>query len=400
MKKIIFIIPVFVALHFAAAQSKEGYWDTMRATRESVTLKAGEKKVIKSAELPAGTTEVVYRITVLDENQQTSSSLVSVLKSIPDPTGISQGTAGAVFLASKIAGKDKCKFAVFANPKEADAFVKTGKPDKACWLQKEPVNKDARLLPASLNCIEGQKNLYFAVESDNWLLSQKVELEIVPWVNKNLSRGWTTEAKWKLVDICERLPVAKLLVKKDAFTGYFIEMMTEKFTYNEFLSLLPAEKMQLIEVLTEKCLIKTGESKALSELYRTKAKTLFDSGKKQEAIDLIEKELINKPTVTGLDFALLAKFFLFTNQWDKAESTIMSGLKKDASELQLQLQLAHLNTIKGNVSEAKKIHKIYMNQNVSAAQTWVQQTKDDFKEFEKNGITSKNFDKILKLFPQ
>jgi len=42
-----------------------------------------------------------------------ANSLVSVLKSIPDPTGISQGSAGAVLLLSKISGEDKCKYAIF-----------------------------------------------------------------------------------------------------------------------------------------------------------------------------------------------------------------------------------------------------------------------------------------------
>jgi hypothetical protein len=37
-----------------------------------------------------GTTELIFRITLLDDNQQMAGSLVSLLKAIPDPTGISQ----------------------------------------------------------------------------------------------------------------------------------------------------------------------------------------------------------------------------------------------------------------------------------------------------------------------
>jgi len=64
----------------ASAQFKDGYWDNIRTTNETVTLRAGEKKVVKSADFPEGTTEIVYRITLLDDNQKLSSSLVSVLK--------------------------------------------------------------------------------------------------------------------------------------------------------------------------------------------------------------------------------------------------------------------------------------------------------------------------------
>ena len=73
-------------------------------------------------DLPVGTTEFVYRITVLDENQKLTSSLVSVLKAIPDPSGISQGTAGAIHLTSAISGDDKCTFALFQEANAANLF--------------------------------------------------------------------------------------------------------------------------------------------------------------------------------------------------------------------------------------------------------------------------------------
>ena len=76
---------------------KEGYWDKERATTKEIIVSARDRIVVKTDDLPKGTTEVVFRITLLDENQQMAGSLVSVLKSIPDPTGISQGSAGAVF---------------------------------------------------------------------------------------------------------------------------------------------------------------------------------------------------------------------------------------------------------------------------------------------------------------
>ena len=68
-----------------------------------------KRALIKTEDWPVGTTEFVYRITVLDENQKLTSSLVSVLKAIPDPSGISQGTAGAIQLTSAISGDDNVR---------------------------------------------------------------------------------------------------------------------------------------------------------------------------------------------------------------------------------------------------------------------------------------------------
>jgi hypothetical protein len=50
----------------------------------------------------------------LDDNQKIAN-LVSLLKAVPDPTGISQGSAGAVFLLSRISGDDKSRYAVFSS---------------------------------------------------------------------------------------------------------------------------------------------------------------------------------------------------------------------------------------------------------------------------------------------
>jgi hypothetical protein len=48
-------------------------------------------------------------------------------KSDSDPTGISQGSAGAVFILSKISGDDKCKYAVFSGMKQLQNTKKTEK---------------------------------------------------------------------------------------------------------------------------------------------------------------------------------------------------------------------------------------------------------------------------------
>jgi hypothetical protein len=35
----------------------------------------------------------------------------------------------------------------------------------------------------------GFRNLWFGFESKNWIMNQKIILEVVPWVDNKLSRG-------------------------------------------------------------------------------------------------------------------------------------------------------------------------------------------------------------------
>lgn len=90
-KKIFFLLLISISVSSVFAQ-KDGYWDKERAFKKEIVVSARDRIVVKTDDLPVGTTEVVFRITLLDDNQQLAGSLVSVLKSIPDPSGISQGS--------------------------------------------------------------------------------------------------------------------------------------------------------------------------------------------------------------------------------------------------------------------------------------------------------------------
>ncbi len=68
-KYFIFFILFLVSTSTVFSQ-KDGYWDKTRATTEEITVSARDRIVIKTQDFPEGTTEVVYRITLLDKNQQ------------------------------------------------------------------------------------------------------------------------------------------------------------------------------------------------------------------------------------------------------------------------------------------------------------------------------------------
>lgn len=384
---------------FSIAQSKEGYWDNVRTTNETIHLKAGERKYIKSADLPVGTTEVVYRITLLDDNQKISSSLVSILKSIPDPTGISQGSAGAIFLASTITGDDKCKYALFTSATDADNYIKTSKAVNACVVQDTPVNKEAKLLSTTSKCLDNNaKNIWFAFQSDNWVMNQKVVLEVVPWIDNKLSSGWNADTKKELLNICNNFPLTKSITKKDLFCGYFLEGVTQRYSYKQFSSLLAVEKIKLYNEVSEQALIKTGDKNALVTIARNNISQLLASNKKQEAINLLQTEIIDKGQATAADYNTVASFYLFSKQFDKAKKFLDAGIQKDSIDLNLQLTLAHWYLFNNELSAAKDIHRKYQLQNINATTTWVQQTKADFKQFEKLGFPTDDFKKILRIF--
>jgi tetratricopeptide (TPR) repeat protein len=380
------------------SQNKEGYWDNIRTTNETFTLKSNEKKYIKTADFPEGTTELVYRITVLDDNQKVSSSLVSVLKAIPDPTGISQGAAGAVFLLSTISGEDKCKYAIFTSNEVAENYIKTEKTTNACFVQETPINKEAKLLSSNSKCLTpNTKNLYFAFESDNWVMNEKISLEVVPWVTNKLSRGWNTDTKNEVINYSKKLKVYASLSEKGVFSSCFMNALVKDYTYTEYSSLTDVEKSVIAEKLTESCLIQSGEVKKYYNLFRDLAKTTFDKGNQEEAVNILQTKIIDKKRANAMDYFSLGRFYLLSKQFDKAEKAYNLGLKMDVNEINLQLELAHLYLFTDRLTQAKEIHKKYKNQNVFPKISWTEQTKSDFKLFEKYNLPNKNFNKILRI---
>lgn len=394
-KLLYFVFAFFFSTSFFA--QKDGFWDKERATTKEIKLSAGKRILIKAEDLPVGTTEFVYRITVLDENQKLTSSLVSVLKAIPDPTGISQGTAGAIHLTSAISGDDKCTYALFQEANAANLFLKEGTTDRACWEQKEKVNKDAKLISSSSLCLTNLPNLWFGFESQNWVINQKIVLEVVPWVDYKASRGWDKTSKSEILTLAKKLPVVSKLTKKDQFYAAFIENTAKKYTYREFSQLLSVEKNSAIEKITEESLKSTGEVKSYYDIFRDKSYAAFQKGNYEEAISIISSEMVSKNRATSIDYGILGDYYLFSKQFTKAEETYKKGMKLNPSEIHFQLNLAHVYLFTDRISEAKAIHKKYAHESLFTGKTWIEQTKADFKDFEKHRLPTDDFKKILRI---
>lgn len=397
-RKLFLVLLISISFESIFAQ-QDGYWDKERATTKEIVVSARGRIVIKTEDLPVGTTEVVYRITLLDENQQLASSLVSVLKSIPDPTGISQGSAGAVFLLSKISGDDKCKYAIFSNESSASQYKESGITEKACYVQNVAVSKDAKGLSIdkSLCILPNSSAMWFGFESKNWIMNQKIVLEVVPWVNRRLNRGWTLENRKLIISQCKTSELAKSLINSDDFCVCVLDKIQKAYKFQEFQKLLSIEKSKAFKDFGNACFKETGASNTIYSDLRNQARDMVKQGNYGSAIDKILTIVVNgQANIT--DYNTLGYAYIMTKQYGKAIKFLKEGERLDDSELLIQLNLAHAYMFNKDFKLAKSIYKKYQSQNVTNSLSWTQKVKLDFETFQKAGLPSGDFDRVLRLF--
>ncbi|NBL64305.1 hypothetical protein GV828_03705 [Flavobacterium sp. NST-5] len=395
MKKILLFL-VFLNIHAGFSQ-QNGYWDKDRATTIEIVLTAGSRIAIKSEDLPTGTTEIVYRITLLDDNQQLASSLVSLLKSIPDPSGISQGGAGAVFLMSKVSGDDKCKYGVFSSEKNATDYEKYGKLTNACFAQNKAISKDAKRITAEKSdCFTpDSENIWFGFESQNWIMKQKIVLEIVPWVDAELSRGWNVSHRQSVINQLGKASFSKKMINKNELALCVLEKLQQKYRYKDFTSLLNIEQNKITSELADQCFSKP--SNGLLKALRNDGNEHFKNQNFADAIDILKNIIIEKGNANALDYNNLAYYYLFSNQYDKAFQTLKTAQKLDDAELLIDLNLAHYYMLTGEFRKAKEIHLEHLNQNVSATKSWKNKALSDFEEMKNANLNVPDLGKIIKV---
>ncbi|PTT17368.1 hypothetical protein DBR27_01485 [Flavobacterium sp. HMWF030] len=397
LKKIALFL--FITISYSTYAQKDGFWDKERATTKEIIVSARDRIVLKTEDLPVGTAEIVYRITLLDENQKMANSLVSLLKSIPDPTGVSQGSAGAVFLMSKISGDDTCTYALFTSSENAKKYIDDGKTDKACYAQADPLSKDAKRLSLDKSsCLtQNTTTIWFGFHSKNWLLNQKVVLEVVPWVDTKLNRGWNQENKNEIISLCKTSTMAQKMANSDDFCVCILEKIMKQYRYTEFQKLLAIEKTKVYKDFGNSCYKDVDISKNVYNDLRVQASALIKSQKYNEAIQKLNT-IINDGKASALDYSSIGYCYILTKQYGKAIKFLKEGEKLDDTELLVKLNLAHVYLISDDYGEAKAIYRKYQTQNVTDSLSWKEKTKQDFTIFEKAGLPSKDFDKILKLY--
>lgn len=396
MNKLYYLVAA-ILFSVSCFSQKDGFWDKERATSKEIILTAGKRALIKTEELPSGTTEFVFRITLLNEGQKLTSSLVSVLNAIPDPTGISQGAAGAIHLTSAISGDDKCTYAIFNESNQANQFLKDGSSDKACFEQKEKVNKEVKLISMSSTCLTNIPNLWFGFESQNWLMNQKIVLEVVPWVDYNVSRGWTKQTKKEIEKMCTSFSFYHQLSKKEIFTGEFINLFTERYKYAEFKNMLDSEKATINSEITLQSLNNTKQINDFIELKRKTAWDFYKKGEYQKAISFIQDEIIDNKWAQAKDYSALGDIYIETKQFILAKESYFKATELDSNHLWYQLKYANALVFNDELSEAKEIHKKYKSNNIDAKTSWTQQAKLDIAFYKSKGLNVDDFKKILRI---
>ncbi|MFK7049255.1 MULTISPECIES: lipopolysaccharide assembly protein LapB [Flavobacterium] len=394
---------IIFILHFLTGytQSPSGYWDNQRGTTKEINLSAGEKLVVKTQDLPVGTTEIAYRITLLDENQKMVSDLASVLKAIPDPYFIGKGTGSAISLVSSISGVDKCTYAIFIDESSSLDFIQTESIQKACLYQKNPVSKDGKLISLKSTCLnENTKNLWFTFKSQNWLMSEKIILEVIPWVDYTASRGWNKNNKEIILENIKKNALSKNL-KTDLFHNIafcLLNKIMDKYRFQDFLNLSKQEQSFFIEQNDPACFKQANCMSLYNELICQQAENLFKNKKEEEAINWVQNRLIATEYANALDYNFLAEMYMNTNQFEKSLQTLLLGEAKDKSELKIKLNLAHVYMFLDEISKSKEIHKKYKSQNISAKQTWQNKAINDLEKFKKSSLPQENLDKIWRLY--
>ncbi len=394
MKKI-FILLLITQISFA---QKDGFWDKERAFTKEIKLLAGNRTLVKIDDLPEGASEFVFRILLIDENGKITTSLASILKAIPDPTGISQGTAGAIFLTNSLSGDDTCIYGIYTSEKAGNQFLKDGKLETACHFSKDAINKDSKVISIkNTKCFENAPNIWFAFENKNWVFSTKIVLEVVSWVDYSSSRGWNLESKKELVSLGKKLDWYKKSSNQSLFLAQFLESFIEKYKFSEYNQMLALEKSKAIIEVQEIALKKTNQFDSYLNTIRMEAIQLYKNNKVDEAISKIQNEIIFKKAANHIDYGLLGSFYLSSKQFEMAELNLEKAILLDKTDLSHKLNLSYVYLFTNRVSEAKDIHNQYKIQNITSNVSWVNQTKSDFSDFEKNGFPTDNFKKILRI---
>lgn len=398
MIKVIITTSILFLTMITSGQNSEGYWDKERTTTKEVILGAGSKTWIRTDELPVGTTEIVYRITLLDEDQKIIDGLATVLSLIPDPSGISKGTAVTMGLMSKMSGSDKCYYSIFSSYNDANGYFNTGNYQTACYSNPNEINKEVNRISIYNNkCLkEDTKYLWFGFKNTNMLQSEKIILEVVPWVNNNGARGWTKTIKTTVMDNCKKQISSNNFKNPDEYCLCLIEKLENKFSLQDYQKLITVEQNKVFKIIGKECLTETGEINKIYDNERQNASDLINDKQYYQAINKY-LEIINKTSSNIIDYNNLGYCYILTKQYLKAIKFLKEGEKIDETDLLIKGNLAHAYMLNGDFDDAKKIYIKYKNQNIDENTSWKKMVNDDFEQFSNAGIVCDKFDEIIEI---
>lgn len=245
-------------------------------------------------------------------------------------------------------------------------------------------------------CLSNIPNLWFGFKNENWVMKQKIVLEVVPWVDVKASRGWTKTTKNEILELAKKSNINTLLKDKEAYLASFLDIFTAKYKYSDYKSLLDIEKNKLVTEIADESIKKSGKLKDFLKNYNEFLKSSFEKNKEETILELLA---LNETRKLGSanEYDLLSMFYLETKQFQKAEEWNTKAIEKDKNQIIFQLHQAHIYLFTERISEAKDIHKKYKSQNIDSKTSWVTATKKELEKLEKAGLETENFNKILRI---
>lgn len=392
MKKTIIILLTSLAVNFNLnAQDEDGYWDSERATEKKIPLSDGNRTWVR-VNIPAGTTQLIYRVSFLDENGEIRNSLASTLSNVPSASA--QGVSAALSLLNTIGGDNKGTFYIFTNDEGANNYFKNGILSKPCYRSSQGIPAEKGFLKLEENgCLTSNTDyLYFAFYNGNDIDDMKIVLEVMPWVDNIASRGWTKEIKEKFVKGC--MSDYKELTQPEEVCQCILDKLQGAYKIQDFQQMAESEINKITSDFTKECISETGEDENQLNIDRDNADDLAEKGQYGEAIGKL-LPIVESGKANGIDYNNIGYYYIMTKQYLRSIKYLKEGEKLDETELLIKGNLAHAYLFNGDIDQAKTIYLKYKTQNIDEKTSWVDMVKSDFELFKKQGLPADNFETIL-----
>ena len=114
--------------------------------------------------------------------------------------------------------------------------------------------------------------MWFGFESKNWIINQKIVLEVVPWVDTKLNRGWNLENRNQIINQCKTSNLAQKMSNSDDFCVCILDKIQTKYKFKEFQKLLPIERTKAFKDFGNSCFSETSVSKNIYSDLRKQAR--------------------------------------------------------------------------------------------------------------------------------
>ncbi len=398
MKNSLFIIIFYFILKSTVflAQNSEGYWDYERAIEKHIPLEDGERKGTL-VNLPKGTTQIIYRVSFLSENENITRTISSTLSSVPSE--YAQGAAVAITLLDKFGGDNKGTYHIFLNGEDVQSYIDGNGVQNSCYDSESDIPGEKNyLIAGNAGCFsENINNLFFAFYNGNYVYDVKVVLEILPWIDYRSSSGWTLELKNEMTKNC--IENYSEFLNPEDLCGCILDKLQENYKVQDFNYMTEIEINKIINSFSNICTEETGENNNQFNLLRDQAHEAASNNDFRTAIGNI-LTLVDEEVALSKDYNSLGWYYILTKQYLKAIKFLSEGEKLDNTDLMIQGNLAHANLLSGNFEAASQIYQRFKGQNIDEEMSWEQMVVSDFEEFKKRGINSEKFEEILSIIKE